>query len=113
MKGIKEYINENISVSYRFDSDILYGNLKKELHDMYDFEVRGKENYEVQDKIDKIVKYINGETNNFIKNVGKENIKYVKYNTVFLCLDFAKSLSNTDIPIIKSKFIENNYNSNI
>lgn len=120
MKGIKEYINESldninkdiiyINESYRFSNYILYGNVKKELSDIYDFEVRRKEDNEAQAKVDKIVKCINANTDNFVKNVGKENIKYVKYNTLFPCQDFAKSLSNTDIPIIKSKFIENNYN---
>jgi len=110
MKTLNQYINESkidnaINESYRFSDYILYGNIKKELSDLYDFE-----DNEAKEKVDEIVKCINANTDNFVKNVGKENIKYVKYNTLFHCPDFAKSLSNTDIPIIKSKFIENNYN---
>lgn len=116
MKGIKEYINENVSVSYLFDDSVLYGNVEKELGDIYDFNVTNNEDDEAQKKVEKIIKYITGASDKFVKNVGKENIEYVKYNTVFPCWDFAKfakSLSNTDIPIIKSKFIENNYNNYI
>lgn len=113
MKSLVRYINESKSASYIFNTNIQFGNIHKELDNFYKFNIKQYKDYEgVKTYSNEIIENINNEKNNFINKVGKENIKFVKYNTIFSNTDFTpEEFNDIDIPIINSDFINKNYNN--